>query len=273
VGAALALALALAAPLPLAVFGLVLIGPAHTVFELRYVVDRFRPLVARSFLVPITVIAVARLLGPSARRVEIVAAFVLLALALARRPERRTAVAAALAVAFAASMRWPAWYGLVLLHLHNLVPTAFLWEWSKERAVRVTAVVALLAVPLAIVAGVLDGLVLGGHIGNGVGPGWAAAATQVTPPGWSQVGAARFFTAFAYLQAVHYVVWCWVLPRRQPARPVPGLSAAVVAGTALVAVVFAIDYAGGRALYSSLATYHAYLEFPVLLAFLVRRPV
>ena len=272
-GAGLALLLALWAPLPLAVFGLVLIGPAHTVFELRYVVDRFRPLLTGSFLVPITVIAVARLAGPSARRVEIVAAFGLLALALARRPGRRTVVTAAVGVAFAASLRWPAWYGLVLLHLHNLVPAAFLWEWSKERALRVVAVVALLAVPLAIVAGALDALVLGAHAGSGVGPGWATAATQVTPPGWSAPSAARFFTAFAYLQAVHYVVWCWVLPRRQPSRPVPGLPAAVVAATALIAVVFAVDYATGRALYSSLATYHAYLEFPVLLAFLVRRPV
>jgi hypothetical protein len=271
-GAALALVLALWAPLPLAVFGLVLLGPAHTVFELRYVIERFRPLLAGSFLVPVTVVALARLLGPSARRVEVVAAFALLAMAIARRPGRRTAVAAAVAVACAASLRWPAWYGLVLLHLHNLVPVAFLWEWSRERMVRMAAVVALLVVPLAIVAGALDSLVLGAHVGNGIGPGWAAAATQVTPPGWSTAGAARFFTAFAYLQTVHYVVWCWVLPRRERTGAVPGLPAAVVAATAFIAAVFAVDYATGRSLYSSLATYHAYLEFPVLLAFLVRRP-
>src|SRR5687767_15639867 len=87
-GAALAATVAVWAPLPLAVLGLVLIGPAHTVFELRYVLDRFRSVLTGTFLstavVIVSVVAAARLAGAPARRVEIVAAFALLAWALAR---------------------------------------------------------------------------------------------------------------------------------------------------------------------------------------------
>ena len=35
-------------------------------------------------------------------------------------------------------------------------------------------------------------------------------------------------------------------------------------------MLFVSDYFAGRALYGALATYHAYLEFPVLLALLMR---
>jgi hypothetical protein len=38
---------------------------------------------------------------------------------------------------------------------------------------------------------------------------------------------------------------------------------------ATLSVLFVIDYASGRAMYSAFASYHAYLEFPVLLAMLL----
>ncbi|HEX9969332.1 MAG TPA: hypothetical protein VGB03_04265, partial [Acidimicrobiales bacterium] len=66
-GAAAAVLLALWVPLPLAVLGLVLVGPAHTVLELRYVLGRFRPILSGWFLVAAcalaTVVAGARLAG------------------------------------------------------------------------------------------------------------------------------------------------------------------------------------------------------------------
>jgi hypothetical protein len=37
----------------------------------------------------------------------------------------------------------------------------------------------------------------------------------------------------------------------------------------VLAVLFAVDYASGKALYAAFASYHAYLEFPVLLAMLL----
>jgi hypothetical protein len=274
-GAGLAAAVAVWAPLPLAVLGLVLIGPAHTVLELRYVLGRFRSVLSGSFLqtsiVLVTVIAAARLAGAPARRIEIVAAFALLAWAPARG-RGRPVLAVPLAVAFAASLQWPAFFVLVLLHLHNLVPAAFLWEWSTSRAVRTATVVALLVVPLAILSGALDAVILGAQPGGSLGPGWASAAAVVTPAGWSTASLTRFFVAFAYLQTVHYVIWCWVMPR-YAGPPVRGsrLPVLLAAGTAVVGALFLFDYTTGRVVYSSLASYHAYLEFPVLLAFLSRR--
>src|SRR5688572_13547787 len=150
VGAALAAMLALWAPLPLAVLGLVLVGPAHTVLELRYVLGRFRSVLSGPFLQVavgiVTVVAAARLAGAPARRIEIVAAFALLAVAVVRG-RRGGAFALPLAAAFVLAMRSPAWFALVLLHLHNLVPAAFLWEWSARRAVRAVTVLCLGVVP------------------------------------------------------------------------------------------------------------------------------
>jgi len=222
-------------------------------------------------VVIVSVVAAARLAGAPARRVEIVAAFALLAWALARG-RGRPVLAVPLAVALLASLQWPAYFVLVLLHLHNLVPVVFLWEWTRSPAVRTAALVAVVGVPLAIVSGAFDALILGAQPGGGLGPGWTAAAAAVTPPGWSPTALTRFFVAFAYLQTVHYVVWCWVLPRHA-GPPVQGgrLPMLIAGGTAVVGALFLLDYTTGRVVYSSLASYHAYLEFPVLLAFLSRR--
>jgi hypothetical protein len=79
------------------------------------------------------------------------------------------------------------------------------------------------------------------------------------------------------MQTMHYVVWVAVLPRYAPEATarfdarVPflrgGRAWLLGGGLALVlGVVFALDYAQGKALYAAGASYHAYLEFPVLLA-------
>ncbi len=85
---------------------------------------------------------------------------------------------------------------------------------------------------------------------------------------------------FAFMQTMHYVVWVGFLPRFAPdataafdAR-VPWLAGrrAWLVGLGaggFLAVLFLSDYFQGRALYGALATYHAYLEFPVLLALLM----
>jgi len=79
------------------------------------------------------------------------------------------------------------------------------------------------------------------------------------------------------MQTMHYVVWVGVLPRYAPEAAarfdarVPmlrgGRAWLLGAGLAVVlGVVFALDYFQGRTLYAAGASYHAYLEFPVLLA-------
>ena len=82
---------------------------------------------------------------------------------------------------------------------------------------------------------------------------------------------------------MHYVVWVAFLPRYAPdasrafeAR-LPWLRGrrlwliAIGVG-ALLAILFVVDYAQGRLMYSSFASYHAYLEFPVVLALLLGPP-
>jgi hypothetical protein len=89
----------------------------------------------------------------------------------------------------------------------------------------------------------------------------------------------RFLVVFAFLQTMHYFVWVAFLPRYAPGAArafedrAPWLAGrrawALGAGLGgVLAVLFAIDYASGKALYAAFASYHAYLEFPVLLAVL-----
>lgn len=285
--AVLALALALRAPTGLAVLGLAAFGLLHNVLELRYVAGRFATVLTgpllRLLLALVTGIVLCRLLPSSraAQSAEILLAYGLLAAAcrygLRGRPRLLAAGGALLASAGAASLAFPAYHFVVLAHLHNVVPLLFLAEWSRRLARGRAAFLALqsvwvLLVPALLLSGLLDGL-LSRRPG-----GWTdRLAAAYTPPALltPQAGL-RFLAVFAFLQSMHYVVWVWFLPRYAPEAAerfearVPalrggrawGLGAAV---GALLAVLFAVDYAQGRSVYAALASYHAYLEFPVLL--------
>ncbi|MEE1788006.1 hypothetical protein PUR71_34650 [Streptomyces sp. SP17BM10] len=288
--AALALVLALRAPTGLAVLGLAAFGLLHNVLELRYVAGRFAVVLAgpllRLLLVLVTGIVVCRLLPPSAyaQSAEILLAYGLLVAAswygLRSRPPLLAGAVAVLAVAAAGSLSFPAYHFVVLAHLHNVVPLLFLWEWSRRLARGRAAFLALqftwvLLVPALLLSGLLDGLLAGA---TGTAGGWTARLeSSYTPPAWlaSHVGL-RFLAVFAFLQTMHYVVWVWFLPRYAPEAAegfearVPALRGARAwalgaAAGGVLAVLFAADYAQGRALYAAVASYHAYLEFPVLL--------
>ena len=51
----------------------------------------------------------------------------------------------------------------------------------------------------------------------------------------------------------------------------PRFLVAAAAGAVFFAILFVSDYATGRSLYGAVASYHAYLEFPVLLALVLQR--
>jgi hypothetical protein len=108
-------------------------------------------------------------------------------------------------------------------------------------------------------------------------------AASYAPPALAAELGTRFLVVFAFMQTMHYVVWVAVLPRFAPEAAarfdarVPALRGGrawlLGAGLALVlGVVFALDYAQGKTLYAAGATYHAYLEFPVLLALVLAYP-
>ena len=295
----LGVGVALGAPLEVAVTGLLLVGVAHLVLEVRYVLGHYRSmlhgwllLVANLALVGVVVGRLV-LAGPGERTFEVLVVFGLLATAAVVRLSSRP-VALVLALGgLAAGATWTlghadGWF-VVQAHLHNLVPAVFLWAWSavalpagRPRTVFRAVVVAFaVVVPLVLLSGALDGWL----VDPGRGP-LADVARQggvlagLVPSGSAPALAPRLLALFAFAQVVHYGVWCWFFPRHGgpadaawDASPtgrwlrrrwvVAGL---VVLGTGLVVGLAWTDYARGRTFYGALGAYHAFLELPVLLA-------
>ncbi|GAA0921676.1 hypothetical protein Vau01_069960 [Virgisporangium aurantiacum] len=288
-----AFALAVNAPIATTVLGLIAFGVLHNVLELRYVTGRFQHVLKGRFLVSLVALVsgivvcrvAALVVGAPARYAEIVIGYAVLAAAtVVARNRVRYLVLAALVVAVGASIRWPAYHFVVLAHLHNVVPLIFLWEWARRlptnaaragfRAVQVAWV---LAAPALILAGAADA-----WTGDLSTSGFTdkIVAVSAPPSAVDTVVGTRFLVVFAFLQTMHYVVWVWFLPRyapdataafeqRVPALPNRRVWALGVAGGLVLAAMFAVDYWSGRSVYAALATYHAYLEFPVLLALLL----
>jgi hypothetical protein len=294
-----ALALALGAPIATAVIGLILFGILHNLLEIRYVAGRFSGLLGRPFLellvALITAIVVCRLLagvvGRPAQLAEILLGYAIIALAARQGLDgrRRRVAWAVVTVAAAVSLAFPAYHFIVLTHLHNVVPLFFLWDWSRRigsrrgrQAFRAVQLLWVVAIPVVILLGLLDGSLTtdAGIVRSVVGDGQTVLATSSPPGAAATVLGARFLTVFAFMQTMHYVVWVALLPRvapdasasfeaRVPWVTGPRLWAAGFVVAALFAVLFGLDFAQGKALYAALASYHAYLELPVLLAMLV----
>ncbi|WP_433081539.1 hypothetical protein ACQP1P_46360 [Dactylosporangium sp. CA-052675] len=274
--AAAALGLALGAPLAVTVGGLIAFGALHNVLELRYVAGRFSSLLTGRFLVVllglVTAIVLCRLaalvVGDPARYAEILVGYGVLAAACvhALRGARLVLGLVVLVLAASVSLAFSQYHFVVLAHLHNVVPLFFLWEWAgrlrRPGPFRWTQVAWVLVLPVLVLAGAFD-FALRGLVSSPV-------VASIAPPGSSALVGTRFLVVFAFLQTMHYFVWVFFLPRYAPEAPrfllgrrawLLGLGLA-----ALLAIPFAIDYATGRALYGAFASYHAYLEFPVLLA-------
>ena len=292
------LALAVGAPLTVTVLGLLLFGVLHNVLEIRYVAGRFATLLTGRFLALllalISGIAVCRLTAASwpvgSRHAEVAIGYAILAAGcwIGLRGVALLAGLGVLALGAYASFSYPAYHFVVLTHLHNLVPLVFLWDWAgriaaprARLAFRMTQVLWIVVVPLLILAGALDRWVSAapGVAARFVGDGDRIIAATAPPAATAEIGV-RFLVMFAFMQTMHYVVWVGFLPRFAPdaaaafdAR-VPWLRGrrawlVGIVGGGFLAVLFLSDYFAGRALYGALATYHAYLEFPVLLALLM----
>ncbi|MFC5753596.1 hypothetical protein [Actinomadura rugatobispora] len=292
-----ALVAALRLPATVTVVGLAMFGILHNVLELRYVSGRFDAILTGRFLALllalVTGIVLCRLLPMFwwSRGAEILLGYLVLAAAcgwgLRRRPLLLGAALTALGLATAGSLAFPAYHFVFLSHLHNVVPLFFLWEWARDlrtgrTAFRVTQAAWVLVIPALILAGAFDPW-LGGDQ-DGAAAAFAGGGDRLlaayTPPAWLDTAfALRLLVVFAFLQTMHYVVWVWFMPRHgrpaterfeRRASALRGHRAWLlgIAGTALLAVLFVSDYAGGKTLYGAIASYHAYLEFPVLLALL-----
>ena len=294
--AAAALGIALGAPLATAVLGLMAFGVLHNVPELRYVAGRFENVLSGRLLWVlaglITAIVICRLaatvVGQPARIAEILVGYAVLGAAcvFALRGWRLAVSALTLAVAVGASLAFPGYHFVILAHLHNVAPLFFLWEWAgrlrNPRLFRWVQVGWVLGIPALMLAGAFDwalGDVTASTVAAFAGDPARIVAVSALPGGGTMMGA-RFLVVFAFLQTMHYFVWVYFLPRHAPdaaaafEQRVPWLSnrrAWLLGGGlgAALAVLFVIDYASGRAVYGAFAAYHAYLEFPVLIALLM----
>jgi len=300
--AAAALGVALYAPLATNVIGLVTLGIVRNLCELRYVFGRFDSAwtsrLLRLLLWGISAIAILRVaaLGGITAYGEILIGYGLLAVVVAGvlRTRRRQATLALVALGLAAgvSVSFPAYHFVALAHVHNVVPLVFLWEWARRipdrgtrRVFRGLQVGWVLAVPLLVIVGVFDAWLVRAQ---GAVPLFSVDVEAIfatyTPPALDHgMLPVRFLAAFAFLQTMHYFVWCWFLPRNardaivefersnRVGRAVRGWRLPAIALTAagFFAILFVTDYMTGRAMYGAVATYHAYLEFPVLLALLL----
>ena len=303
---AVSLALALTLPLASTVFALLLFGVLHNYFELRYLVGRFGGLFAgqltEAVLVGLTAIVLVRLapLGALGRPAEIVATYALLGavlvLRLGSRPHLLMPAALILVLAAALSLRYAEYHFVAITHLHNVLPLVFLWEWTSGAA-RTGAGRAFRCLNISW-AVLLPALILIGAFGQPATVDPTAATSIVgtvddfvrtlAPPNSDAEIGGRLLAVFALLQLMHYYVWC---------RFFPGVSRAEVARfdetmaalrlprgrrlTALVSILAAAalmlmwsDFWLGRSVYGALAGYHAYLEYALLLLFVLswRRP-
>ncbi|MFN8636257.1 MAG: hypothetical protein U0893_20605 [Chloroflexota bacterium] len=300
-----ALALALTLPLATAVFGLLLFGVAHNYFELRYVVGRFGGLfegrLAEAVLTGLTAIVLIRVLpiGALARPLEIGAGYALLGIVLTMRVTSWPMLAAGLVVivmALALSLANPDQHFVAITHLHNVLPLVFLWEWTARaantrtvKAFRLLHLTWAVALPAAILLGLFGD---GGSVSLDAGDPTPAAAVVgdvatfvrgLTPPGADSLLGGRLLAVFALLQLMHYYVWCRFFPAVgtvEAARVDRALAGAglphgrrlTLLMLAVAALTFGLlwaDFWQGRSLYGALAGYHAYVEYALLLLFVI----
>jgi hypothetical protein len=274
---------------------LAFVGVAHLGLETRYIAGRFSvgvaPVVLGLLFVPLTAIALLRLanLGPAGTRAEVVLALGLLVGAWALMT-RGTALAGPLglavgAVLVVAALARPDLYLVAVAQLHNVVPVAFLWEWSRGRgqpagrlAFRLAQLGWAAVIPCLILVGAFDGWLDGWGVWSWAGDRSAGEVAAVyAPAGWAGPWPARFLAVFAFGQLMHYVIWCGYFPavagaeHRRAARTATGwlwrprvFVRAVAAVTAAVLLLQVVAGTQGRRLYSAIASYHAYLEYPLL---------
>lgn len=304
IGALVALAFVGAVALPLATYtlSLALFGLAHVASELRYVDHRFGPRLGRrlrhSFVVLLGGVVLVRLArldgmlqGPLASLLELGLVALLCSTvlpALWRHGRLPTLAGAGLVTALTAGlMLSPTHTLLALAVLHNATPLGFLAEALRGPARRKALLLAgggFVALPLVIASGLpfKAAAILG----------IAAPEASILPAGplamhmgaylpralHAELWALHAFSAFVFMQCLHYLVVIGVLPSLADDRtrgtwlrwPSPRTFALGVAGvTAVLLVHFWLDFAEARAAYGVAAAVHAWVELPLLLLALV----
>lgn len=288
--------LAILSPLAAYSVALAVFGLPHVLSELRYVDRRFGRRLERGLMstvlamlagiVAIRGATVAHLIPPVIGVPAELAAVTLMVLACARGPVPRKALAVSVGIALGTTtLLAPFGTAITLSVLHNLTPLAFLWQLAPQGQrgrIMAPAVAALLALPLLVATGVprlaLHGLGLGVVAADPLAAGPLAANLSVYVPPALEASrhAVDLFTASVVAQGGHYIAVIAVLPmllaRFDPAArgllPWPGgrAFAVLVAIIAVAGLAGFIDgFAQARAVYGLAASFHAWIELPVII--------
>ena len=304
-------AVVLATLLPLGTWTVALAGAGlwHVLAELRYVRARFGPAfvgsIAAAVVGGLAAIVALRLTlltasfetlaGPLATlpfastRLELalVCALALVGAVWARRLGRAPALAAGFgALTVVGLWSWPVPTVLLLAALHNLTPLGFLAEAlpaAQRRRGLLLGAALLIGLPLLVATG------LPWRLAATLGLGWPELSPMATEGlGWAistalpadWLGPDAEMHAFAGLlvaQLLHYGAVIEVLPHLAnavgtPQAPLPRWQAiALAAAIGGLFALFVWDFRAGRSVYGLFAAIHAWLEVPLLLAWLAPR--
>ena len=194
---------------------------------------------------------------------------------------RRRWIAAGVAALAVPALAAPDAATLVLLHGHNLVGIAIWVVWTR-RTVRWVHRLAIVTATGGVVAAVLVGALDGAW-----SPTVAEFGTALAP-GLPAELAYRVALVYAFLQAVHYVVWLRLIPSTQARIPaastfrrslgslrddfgVVGIAMVAAAAVAVPTLACAFDAARVRDSYLALAVFHGWLELAIVAYVLVSR--
>jgi hypothetical protein len=294
-----ALALAALAPGLLLLLGPLVLGVPHVVADLRYLVVRgpasLRGGAIIAIIVPLaamTGFGVIEVMGGSGDpAVEIAFGFAAIGTAVAVAPGRVMrrmivgVVAAALAVP---AVMFPEATMIVLLFGHNFIALA-IWCGFTRATVRLAhraLVVGAALIGVGLIAiGVFDratGVAVDGRAWGGEGIARLPFAEGIDP-----VFAYRLVVGYAFLQALHYVVWLRLIPSTQSPSPAAstfkksltnlradfGLALIAIAAATIAVPLLAgfVDAERVRDGYLSLVLFHAWLELAVIAYVVVTR--
>lgn len=279
---AVSLILAALFPAAMLIVGPLVLGVPHVVADLRYLVVRgpasLRPSTIIAVLVPLaamTGFGIIEILGGNGDpQVEVGLGCAAVAIAVVLAPggfvRRVNTAATVVAVAIPATMR-PDLTLIALLFAHNIVALAIWCGWTKQtvrighRAIVIGAVIAGVAL---IMAGAFDRSPDGAVIAR-------LPYFDVDP-----MVAYRMVVAYAFLQAVHYVVWLRLIPATQARSPAAstfkksiaklradfGAGLVAIAAVTIAVPVLAViaDTERVRDGYLSLVLFHAWLELAIV---------
>lgn len=277
-GITLAFAIACGFPLWGLALGPVFLGVPHVLADLRYLV--IRPGLHRR--APLLVLAGIPLAFAAVEpRVEIgLVAAIGAVLAARAAPLRKALLVGALVIGVAVAWQHSFVAQRVLLHAHNLIAVGLWWFWRKRTR-------AAWLIPLMSIAGTLAIFLGAAEPVLTLTRGWSSAVLghgldeeiQTYAPLTAPMLSLRLLLAFAFLQAVHYLVWLRLVPEDDRARRAPRSFAAsfnalradfgllplgLVAVAALIIALWgAVDLAAARDGYLRLAGFHGYLELAV----------